>query len=96
MQVGVGVCGLLPDTMDGITLEILAIDRFGMFSQGAVTGMMLGGLGSTPAARLVGRAARAVAEVLRKMRLKGGLPIGYGGPAVVVVVRRDSIGPLEQ
>ena len=47
-QVAVGVGSLLPASMDGSSLEIMALSNFALFVQGCCTGLMLGGWSGSP------------------------------------------------
>ena len=56
LQIAVGIGALLP-ALDGIMLEIIALNHFGLFVQGIATGLLLGGLSEAPAVRAVTRFA---------------------------------------
>jgi hypothetical protein len=62
LQIAVGVGVLLP-TMEGLLLEIIALNHFGLFVQGIATGLLLGGLSEAPAVRLVTRATKALTDL---------------------------------
>lgn len=57
LQIAVGIGALFP-TMEGIILEIIALNHFALFAQGIATGLLLGGLSEAPAVRLVTRGAK--------------------------------------
>ena len=54
LQMAVGVGALLP-ALDGIMLEIIALNHFGLFAQGIATGLLLGSLPEAPTVRVVVR-----------------------------------------
>ena len=62
LQIAVGIGVLLP-TMEGLLLEIIALNHFGLFVQGIATGLLLGGLSEAPAVRLVTRATKALTNL---------------------------------
>ena len=62
LQIAVGIGVLLAPT-EGILLEIIALNHFGLFAQGIATGLLLGGLPEAPAVRLITRAAKAFGQL---------------------------------
>eukprot|EP01043_Picozoa_sp_COSAG02_P036146 COSAG02_NODE_2631_length_8391_cov_16.487096_1_plen_805_part_00 len=67
-QVAVGVATLLPDSADGIMLEILALNHFCLFAQGIATGVMLGGFRPAPLVASLSRVVRQVARCWRNTK----------------------------
>ena len=65
LQMAVGIGVLLP-TMEGLLLEIIALNHFGLFVQGIATGLLLGGLPEAPAVRVVTRGSKALASLWTK------------------------------
>jgi hypothetical protein len=62
LQIAVGIGVLLP-TMEGLVLEIIALNHFGLFVQGIATGLLLGSLPEAPAVRVVTRGSKALARL---------------------------------
>lgn len=60
LQIAVGIGVLLP-AMDGLVLEIIALNHFGLFVQGIATGLLLGGLPEAPVVRVVTHGTKAIA-----------------------------------
>ena len=61
-QVAVGVGTLLPASMDGSSLEIMALSNFALFVQGCCTGLMLGGWSESPLVASLERLASRVSD----------------------------------
>ena len=65
LQIAVGIGVLLP-AMEGLVLEIIALNHFGLFVQGIATGLLLGGLREAPVVRVVTRGFKALARLWMK------------------------------